>query len=439
MTILRQLYACIALARFIILVFVGVSVLSVALLTSPLKASIPGLSASSLPPGKVKPSFCDALKSKHFKKCFQYHHERRYTPLGIPYEVVEYHLPKYLLESLPHSDGSPSFFKDRGVATFDLDKHNGKSRKGGMQTGDLGVYNFKSRVMSIPAGSSSMLLSCSYEHLEAMVPMIKAGPEQIERHWTRGDGDTAYQEILRKVAKPFIEDPSLCLGGSLAKAALHQVEAETELNVKKYADTARDSLEFYNKALTQVGKFFPPFNVPETLQKNLFLLSPIPPYMLPCSGWGFNYPRSGSYYGSSELVGSVSSAMKMRNLGTTVFKTIPVQSDEKIQMVYPRESGCFTEGKPIKVLEENIHTRLLDLAPGRLRQKFIGAVISNDRSNMPRAKTGQQYILWHKVKCKTHIASPYLDKMLTSGPLEGICKAMEKAEEAAINALGASN
>ncbi len=412
------------------------ALMSFVFVASLLGAAPSDFSASSLPPGKMDYSFCDALKTPEFKKCLQYYSKIKFSPIGVPYAEVEYHLPKYLMESIPHSEGSPSFLKGRGVATFGLEKHS-KTLKGGMQTGDLGTYSFNSRVMTIPGGSASLFLSCSAKHPDSLVPMLKASSEKIEKHWREGHGDKFYQDIMLKVAKPFIEKPELCFATSASMAALSQLEAESSVNVKKYAHEARDSLEWYNDALAMAGRFFPPFKVPEELQKKLFLLSPVPPYLVPCSAWGFNYPRSGTYYGSSEVIGSVSSAMKMRNLGTTVFKTIPVNSDEKIQMVYPRESGCFTEGKPIPFLEENPLTRLAELVTGGYSKKLTGTVISNERGGVSHSKAGQQYVLWHKIKCKTDVFRASFDRALIEGVLEPICKGLKVAEDTALEAATA--
>jgi hypothetical protein len=290
--------------------------------------------------------------------------------------------------------------------------------------------------MTLPGGLAGGVLSCFAKHQESVVPMLKAAPEKIEKQWRQGEGDWLHQKILAKVAKPLIENPELCTAGSFGEAALGQIEAESGLNVKKYGHIARDSMEFYNQAISGVGKFFPPFKLPEVLQDNLFATNPTPPYLMPCNGWGFNYPRSGTYYGSSELIGSVSSAMKMQSLGKTAFKTIPPVSDEKVQMVYPRESGCFTEGKPIKVLEENVHTKLADMLSNGLSEKIMGTVISGDRSDMPSPKPGEQYVVWQKVMCDTSVAQAAADiASIDMGLLVPICDALEAAEAASVKAL----
>ena len=253
------------------------------------------------------PNVCSVVKSSQFSSCLGYSVGACIcgAPIPRPCANFNYYVPTTFIEVWPSP--KDSFFSALPGAAGQIAAHAGSVVPFGLDD-EMGSYAFQGHVLSVPLASEVLSpLPCGGTRSEKACFDLMS--EDLGSSWSTGSADTLQPKFLAwGLAK------KVCL----LKGAVSSV-AGSDMSIGGDGG----------------GCSFP--------------LSALPKYppstREACNGWGLFYPRSGVYDGGSRSAAALMVASRLKSLGVEVSHTVPGDSDEVWQMLYPESSSCFREGQ----------------------------------------------------------------------------------------------
>jgi hypothetical protein len=324
--------------------------------------SVAGLAFCMVPQAEALPNVCTVINTPEFSSCMSY--SQSGCTCGWPPHPCasfSYYIPVTFAESMP--DKKSSFFSAMPGAAAQLNKVS-KSLPFGTE-GDIDTQSFQSRTIAVPF-SSYVLSNLACDGTRQENTCFGSMSEDVDWHWRTGKGDLAQPKFLAWQAAP--------------KACLLKGAVEGLSGGENKSSGGSGSSCSYP---LPKGMMFPPSS------------------RSVCNGWGIFFPRYGSYNGPSQTVGALMSAARIRSLGTEVFQSVPTDSDEKFQMIYPQSSSCFREGENVAFLETVRRVREeRRLVNGKLK--------------------GHLFVIWKRVSCCKEF-SEVASTLATIAALKAVC------------------
>ena len=252
------------------------------------------------------PNLCDVVKSPDFTSNLELNFSGctcGWPP--HPCAFITYYAPETFIEVV--ANPKESFFKKHPGASLQLKSLGPTSPTFGAE-GELDSHSFHAHVLTVPFLSAfSSAMPCGSNVTER--GCFEAMSEHLGPLWSTGSADLLQPQFLA-----FGLNPKACLLWGAAKSL---VGGEPNFHPGgAMCSTPR-----------QFMKIFPPSSHSA------------------CAGWGPFFPRSGTYEGPSQTVGSMMIAARMKSLASEVFLGTPTMPDEKWQMIKPNSSAGFREGE----------------------------------------------------------------------------------------------
>ena len=254
------------------------------------------------------PSICSVVNTPQSEAC----HELVITPTTCafpprPCAHFSYYAPQYFIEVV--SNPGETFFA--GLPTTASQLATAKSWIPFAAEDDTENYSFHAHVINVPLGeklSSSLPCGNTTSNLYCFAAMS----EHLGRLWKTGEADLKQPKFL---------------AWSLAPKACIVAGAATSITGGSVSNgyPTQPSCSFDRSWMLN----FPPSNQPV------------------CTGWGVNFPRSGTVMSSDQTTASLVVAARIRSLASEVFQSVDTSSNEKWQMIIPQPSSCFREGENI--------------------------------------------------------------------------------------------
>ena len=275
------------------------------------------LSIGSTSPSRADvlfPNICSVVKSPQFSACVGMSISSCVCA-GIPPRPCahfSYYIPQSFVEVWPNS--KESFFTKLPGAAAQLSLHQGASAPFGTDD-EMGSFSFQGHALAVPLSSEILSeLPCGGTRSEKTCFDVMS--EDMGSNWSTGKADLLQPKFLAwGLAK------KVCL----LKGAITSATGGGDSSIGSDGGGCSYPL----------GSL--PTYPPSTREA--------------CNGWGLFYPRSGVYDGASRAGAALMVASRLKSLGVEVSHTMPGDSDEQWQMVYPQTSSCFREGQNLGFLE----------------------------------------------------------------------------------------
>lgn len=311
-------------------------------------------------------TLCSAVKGVSYESCTEYQTSPCMCGGTPPRPCVRhsYYFPQTFIEVT--TEANKSFFSDLPVASQQL----GLNFLGKLNHGadDMGGYFYHARVLQVPLSSLGYQgFACGGNSTEKMC--FDAISEQVES-WKTGSADLFQPPfLLWNVAIPACYKKSMTqsLTGDLPNAPTPSTL----------------SCGFPLRSI----KVFPPSRQDQ------------------CTGWGALFPRTGFVESSSSVGAALLAAKRIRSIASDVYRSTPMNPDEKWSMVYPNTSSCFREGKNLGEVE----------------------VIKNGNETGRLLKTNQQsfiFAVWKKMSCCKDLSS-IAETLASKVALKAICQGLQ--------------
>lgn len=317
-----------------------------------------------LSPGKSQalPNVCTVVKTPAFNSCMGLKVGGctcGYPP--HPCASFSYYIPVTFVEVMP--DKKSTFFSALPGAASQMSSTSLGLPFGA--EGDFDTQSFQSHSLPVPFSSYVLgQLACNGTRPE--LTCFDAMSEHIDWHWRTGKGDLLQPKFLAWQAAP--------------KACLIKGAVE--------------GLAGGEHKMSSGGNSSCSFPIPTSPMLPISSRSA-------CNGWGTFFPRYGSYTGGSQTAGALMIASRLRSLGSDVWQSVPTNSDEKFQMIYPQSSTCFREGENVGFLETMYQVR-------------------EERRLLNGKPKGYLFVIWKRVSCckeYSSVASTYA----VIGALNAVC------------------
>jgi hypothetical protein len=312
----------------------------------------------------ASPTVCSIIKAPSFRSCLG----MSISPsmCGFPPRPCmhfSYLVPQYYTEV---TGTKQTFFKDLPPAQSQL-----QATEGFLPIAvedDEGAFSYHGRTINVPfAAMTFNELPCGGAMWDRFC--FSSMSEHLGRLWKTGEAD-----LLQPAFMAWSLSPKACL----IKGALSGATGESRPS--GYPNIGMCSVD------RSMVTIFPPSSAPV------------------CSAWGINFPRTGTVTSSDQTTASLVIASRMKSLGSEVFQSVPSNAGEKMQMIFPQSSSCFSEGQNI----------------GLLRLKRV-----NEMGRLWSGKSRNYlYATWKRVSCTRDIPWAYFTKMWL-GVLEGACSGRE--------------
>lgn len=294
--------------------------------------------------GVLFPNVCSVLKTGEFSSCLDF--QVGACMCGFPPRPcaqISYYVPQTFLEVWPNANDS--FFKQHPAA-FQLALHTGSLPFGAED--DNATFSFHAHAIAVPLTTATFAeLPCQGARIDK--PCFDLMSEDLGSNWKEGKADSFQPSFLAWQLSP--------------KTCILKGAAEGLIGANGPPSPGFDS----------GGCSFP---------------LPLPKYppspREACNGWGVFFPRYGVYHGASRAGAALMVAARLKSLGSELSHTVPTDTDEIWQMLYPQSSSCFKEGQTLGLLET--------LKGVREEQRMLGKL------------TGYLFVVWKRVSCCHDIA-----------------------------------
>lgn len=313
------------------------------------------------------PNVCTAIDTPAFQGCLGLSIGSAMCgwPVPRPCARISYYVPETFMESV--ANPKESYFSDMPGAAAQLSALSSDLPFG--FDDDNGAYSFEAHTASVPFVSIPFnMLPCGGAPIDNLC--FSAMSEHLGKHWKIGDADHLQPAYLAW---------SLAPKACLVKGAIDSMSGG-----------GNQSSEFNGAPVCSFDHHWIPQYPPSE--------QPV------CNGWGIVYPRYGTVTNSDPTTAALMIALRIKSLGTEVFRSVPRHHDEKWQMIYPQPSACFREGENVALLQAKGLNEL-----GRLQGRMKNYL----------------YVTWKKVSCKRDwptVPAVYASVSLMSGVCSGMPK-----------------
>jgi len=260
------------------------------------------------------PTICSVVKTKEFNSCLDLKISGCMCPGPPPYPcaLFNYYVPQTFIEV--HPNPSESFFGSYPGASAQLSGLSGAGIPFGALN-DHHTQSFQAHTLAVPFTQIPFeMMACGGARQEKFC--FDAMSEHVSEHWRTGSGDTMQPNRLA-----WSISPKACL----LKGAATSISGEPITSTFGAGMSCSYSMDWMKKF------------APSTHSA--------------CNGWGFFYPRMGTYTGDSPTAGALMIGARILSLSTEVFQGTPGGGDQKLQMITPQSTSCFREGQNMGILE----------------------------------------------------------------------------------------
>ena len=299
------------------------------------------ISAGSARADVLFPNACSVIRSSEFNSCLGFNVGACVCGGLIPHPCaqISYYVPQTFMEVWPNSKDT---FFGQHPAGAQLKAHLSKTLLPFGVEDDNATFDFQARSIAVPLANPVFgTLACGGARSD--MPCFDLMSEDLGSHWSTGFADSLQPQflawslapkacLLKGAAEGLAGAGTPAMGGGAGGCSY-------PLPLPKYPPSSRDA----------------------------------------CNGWGVFFPRYGVYHGASRAGAALMIAARLKSIGTEVSHTVPTDSDELWQMLYPQSSSCFREGQNIGVLE--------NLKGVREEQRLLGK------------PNGYLFVVWKKVSC----------------------------------------
>ena len=298
------------------------------------------------------PDICTVVKTPTFENILDLQHSSSVCggPVPRPCARFSYRWPQFFIE-VTNQPGESFFSSIPGVAM-----QLAKAIASGLASlpfgteDDEGAYSFHAHTINVPFSKMGSLgMPCGGGLRDHWC--LSSMSEHIGRHWKTGEGD-AFQPAWRAWSL----SPKACL-----------IKGAAESTTGNSTPTGHSHTGLCSSDRSWMPRF-PPSNQPV------------------CTGWGIHFPRYGTVTSSSQTTASLVIADRLRTLGSELFQTVPTDSSDRWQMIYPTASDGFRRGQNIAILRAKGVSEMGRLASGKMKDYL--------------------YVVWKRVRCTKDL--PYI-------------------------------